>query len=193
MDPIMSLARNAWSAAAYRLVALVFACVVLQPWQGLAADTFADEDRSWGISPPPGYRAGSYHGPTPDDIPGARVIRTAALQALIERQPRPMLVDVLSGPAHRTLPGSVWLHNGGLGDFDAKEERRFLDTLALLVGNDKSRPVVFFCSGVQCWLSYNAALRAARAGYGEVYWYRGGIDAWRAAGLPTVTADNFQW
>jgi rhodanese-related sulfurtransferase len=52
---------------------------------------------------------------------------------------------------------------------------------------------VFFCSGVRCWLSYNAALRAVRGGYANVYWYRGGIDAWRAAGLPTFTADNFQW
>ena len=189
----MNPARNALAAGVCRLAAWLFVCVVLQPWQGLAADTLADEARSWGIAPPPGYRVGSYHGPTPDDIPGARVIKTAELQALIERQPRPMLVDVLSGPPHRTLPGSVWLHNGGLGDFDANEERRFLDTLALLVGNDTSRPVVFFCSGVQCWLSYNAALRAARAGYSEVYWYRGGIDAWRAAGLPTVTSDNFQW
>ena len=94
------------SAAAYRLAAFVFVCVVLQPWQGLAADTLADEGRSWGIAPPPGYRAGSYHGPTPHDIPGGRVIKTDALQALIERQPRPMLVDVLSGPPHRTLPDS---------------------------------------------------------------------------------------
>jgi PQQ-dependent catabolism-associated CXXCW motif protein len=115
------------------------------------------------------------------------------LKAMLEQDPRPFLVDVLSGPAHRTLPGALWLHNGGLGDFDAAEEKRYLDTVALLAGHDKTRHLVFFCSSAQCWLSYNAALRAVRAGYANVYWYRGGIEAWRAAGLPTTGSDPFPW
>jgi PQQ-dependent catabolism-associated CXXCW motif protein len=45
-------------------------------------------------------------------------------------------------------------------------------------------PLVFFCVNSQCWLSYNASLRAAALGYTNVYWYRGGIESWRAAGLP---------
>lgn len=159
----------------------------------IAADTYADETQDWGVAPPPGYRAKDYHGPTPTAIPGARVVTTVELKAMLERMPRPFLIDVLSGPAHRSLPGALWLHNGGLGDFDAGEEKRFLDAIALATGFDTAREVVFFCSGVRCWLSYNAALRAARAGYTNVYWYRGGIDAWRGAGLPTHITDNFQW
>lgn len=112
---------------------------------------------------------------------------------MLEKVPRPFLVDVLSGPPHRTLPGALWLHNGGLGDFDAAEEKRFLDALERLSGHDKSRELVFFCSGARCWLSYNATLRAVQAGYTNVYWYRGGIESWREAGLPTQTTDNFQW
>jgi PQQ-dependent catabolism-associated CXXCW motif protein len=158
-----------------------------------AAQGPADEDRSWGVSPPPGYRAINYHAPTPDELPGARVVRTAELQALLERDPKPMLIDVLSGPVHRTLPGSIWLHNGGLGDYSSEEDKRFLAAVARIAGHDKNRALVFFCSGVRCWLSYNAALRAVRGGYSNVLWYRGGIDSWRAAGLATVTADNFQW
>lgn len=158
-----------------------------------AADPPVEEDRSWGIAPPPGYRARNYHAPTPDEIPGARVVRTAELHAMLAAHPRPMLIDVLSGPAHRTLPGSIWLHNGGLGDYDAQEDKRFLAALARITGHDKGRAIVFFCSGVRCWLSYNAALRAVRGGYVNVMWYRGGIDAWVAAGHPTVTSDNFQW
>ncbi len=38
----------------------------------------------------------------------------------------------------------------------------------------------------ECWVSYNAALRAINAGYTNVLWYRGGIEAWKAAGLPTL-------
>ena len=157
------------------------------------ADAESEETRSWGVPPPLEYRPNNYHAPTPDSIPGARVITTVQLQEAIEAGPRPFLIDVLSGPAHPTLPGSVWLHNGGLGDFNAAEEKRFLDTVALIAGHDKARALVFFCSGARCWLSYNAAMRAARAGYSNVYWYRGGIEAWRGAGLRTVTSDNFQW
>jgi len=154
---------------------------------------FGDEDRDWGVAPPPGLRGSNYHGRTPTMIPGARVVKTMELKALLDSEPRPFLVDVLSGPAHRTLPGALWLHNGGLGDFDAAEEKRFLDTVALLAGGDMSRHLVFFCSSARCWLSYNAASRAVRAGYSNVYWYRGGIEAWRAAGLPTTGSDPFPW
>ena len=167
--------------------------IVCAPPGATAAETENEESRSFGVSPPSDYRTRNYHAPTPDAIPGARVVTTGELTEMLNREPRPFLVDVLSGSPHPTLPGSIWLHNGGLGDFDAAEEKRFLDTVALLAGHDKNRVLVFFCSGVRCWLSYNAALRAARAGYGNVYWYRGGIEAWRAAGLRTVTADNFQW
>jgi hypothetical protein len=39
--------------------------------------------------------------------------------------------------------------------------------------NNPQQPLVFFCACVECWESYNAALRALRLGYREVYWYRG--------------------
>lgn len=42
---------------------------------------------------------------------------------------------------------------------------------------NRERELVFFCAGPSCWLSYNAALRAARLGYSGVRWYRGGIEA----------------
>ena len=48
------------------------------------------------------------------------------------------------------------------------------------------RTVVFFCESAQCWLSHNASLRALALGYRDVVWYRGGIEAWEAAGLPMV-------
>jgi PQQ-dependent catabolism-associated CXXCW motif protein len=140
--------------------------------QGAAG--FGDEDRDWGVAPPPGLRGSNYHGRTPTTIPGARVVKTLELKTMLESDPRPFLVDVLSGPAHRTLPGALWLHNGGLGDFDAAEEKRYLDTIALLAGHDTSRHLVFFCSSARCWLSYNAASRAL---------YQRLLVPWRNRGL----------
>ncbi|MBM3346586.1 MAG: sulfurtransferase, partial [Betaproteobacteria bacterium] len=63
-------------------------------------------------------------------------------------------------------------------------QEQFIDLMAKLTRGEKSRPLVFFCVSAQCWLSYNAALQAVAAGYSRVYWYRGGIEAWRSAGLP---------
>lgn len=51
-------------------------------------------------------------------------------------------------------------------------------------------PLVFHCQSTQCWMSYNAALRAIHMGYTQVYWYRGGVEAWQSvqqaasAGMP---------
>ena len=46
--------------------------------------------------------------------------------------------------------------------------------------------MVIFCHDGTCPWSYNLASQAVAAGYTAVYWYRGGINAWTAAGLPTV-------
>jgi PQQ-dependent catabolism-associated CXXCW motif protein len=46
----------------------------------------------------------------------------------------------------------------------------------------KDMPLVFYCQSPQCWMSYNAALRAINAGFTNVLWYRGGVEAWRRNG-----------
>jgi Rhodanese-like domain len=55
------------------------------------------------------------------------------------------------------------------------------EELANLTNNNLNMPLVFFCAGVKCWESYNAALRAINLGYSKVYWYRGGISSWHEA------------
>jgi len=64
---------------------------------------------------------------------------------------------------------------------------------AAFAGGDKSRPMVFYCVDAECWLSYNAALRAIKLGYTNVMWYRGGVAAWRTAELPMAQSDPFFW
>ena len=45
-------------------------------------------------------------------------------------------------------------------------------------------PVVFYCNGIHCKRSSNAARLAIDAGYKNVFWYRLGWDEWLAEGLP---------
>jgi len=154
---------------------------------------FADEDRDWGVAAIDHLRQPPYHAPTPLEIPGAQVVHTRELQAMLAGSDRPLLIDVLSGEGHETLAGAVWLGGAGRGEhFKDAVQGDLVPLLMRLTGNDKDKPMVFFCASSQCWLSYNAALRAVAAGWTRVYWYRGGIDAWTEAGLPaarTVAAD----
>ena len=48
----------------------------------------------------------------------------------------------------------------------------------------KSQPVMFYCNGVKCGRSAVAALVAAKEGYSNIYWFKGGWEAWTANGMP---------
>ena len=154
---------------------------------------YGEEDRDWGVPPRSQLRTIEYHAPTPLLIPGGKTVRTVELYQMLQKEPRPYVIDVLGGGNHRTITGAFWLPGAGAGDMDADEEKRFLNALASFAGGDKARPMVFFCVDTQCWLSYNAALRAIAAGYTNVMWYRGGVAAWRQADQLMTMSDPFSW
>lgn len=177
---------TAWARRVLACAALVLAgSVCAQPAPG--PNGYADEDLDWGIAPTSRLRQSPYHAPTPLTIPGAQVVRTRELQAMLASAEAPVLVDVLSEEGHVSLPGVVWVSGAGRGtNFMDPVQSVLVQLLAKLTAQDMAKPMVFLCASSQCWLSYNAALRAVVAGYTGVYWYRGGIEAWAAAGLPTA-------
>ncbi len=121
---------------------------------------------------------------TPPSIPGGTTISTKQLKDLILTEPGLSIIDVRQGQQLASIPGAVLLPGAGLQETHNRD-LQFAEILAGAVPN-KEAPLVFFCLSYECWLSYNAALRAIRLGYLKVYWYRGGIDAWKAAKLPVV-------
>lgn len=150
------------------------------------------------VAAPPGYRTEDYRAPTPGEVPGGRAIDTDGARQLFGR-PGVVWVDVLPAarrpeglpagtlwrPSPRLgIPGSLWLPEAGRGAPPPEVEAWFRDTLAQATGGDLDRPVVFYCLA-DCWMSWNAARRAALWGYRAVHWYRDGTDGWEAAGLPT--------
>ena len=155
---------------------------------------FSAEDKDWGVVPRDTIRIGNYHAPTPIALSGAKVVTTHALAQSIQGRSKPILVNVLTGSWVNALPGSVWLSGAGQGaGFDDPTQARLAQRLDELTGGDSSKPVVFYCLSSECWLSYNAALRAQRLGYSNVGWYRGGIESWKAAGLPMERINRDQW
>lgn len=149
---------------------------------------YANEEFGGGLTTATGLRTSVYNDITPQKIDGITTIGTQALvKAMMSAQP-PILIDVIA--AFDTIPQSVALLNAGIALDDATQdaalEKRVAALLALLAP-DPAAPVVFFCSGRNCWTSVNAAMRAKKLDYTNVQWYRGGLESWKAAGLPTAT------
>jgi quinoprotein dehydrogenase-associated probable ABC transporter substrate-binding protein/PQQ-dependent catabolism-associated CXXCW motif protein len=154
------------------------------------------------VPEPAGYRMDRYRSPVPATLTGATVLSTAALQQLIAEQ-APVLIDVMPKqrrpegrdatqlwmePAREHVPGSVWLPNVGYGELAPDFAEWFATELAKLTGGDQAKPVVFYCDA-NCWMSWNAAKRAIEElGYTSVHWYPEGIQGWKRAGQPLVTA-----
>ena len=142
------------------------------------------ESQDFGVRPVSALHRGAMHGDTPTTIPGGRVIGTQALSASMRiRQNSVYVFHVLGqGPM---LPGAVFAAQASNpGSFGDQTQAQMTQYLQQLTRGNPNAMLVFYCSGPKCWMSYNAALRAINAGYRNVRWYRGGLQAWRMAGLP---------
>ncbi|MCR6662519.1 MAG: rhodanese-like domain-containing protein [Luteimonas sp.] len=149
----------------------------------------SSEAQDFGVAPTQQLRpSNQLGGPTPTSIPGGRVIGTQQLAQLLQGgQANILLLHAYGSMQH--LPGAIPVGPAAQGgSFDDQVQREFGQYLQQITNGDQTRALVFYCGGVQCWGSYNAALRAMRIGYRNVAWYRGGIEAWQQAGLPVLTA-----
>jgi PQQ-dependent catabolism-associated CXXCW motif protein len=152
------------------------------------------------VPEPQDYWTGPINSTVPMTIAGGNVIHDAHdLQALIQRGGT-LVVDVSNAPrrpdnmapgapwlpvAHQAIPGSLWIPGVGLGEVPPAVDAYFRERLAAATDGDRTRRLVIYCHET-CWLSWNAAKRAIRYGYRNVYWFRDGIEGWQAAGLPTT-------
>lgn len=51
-------------------------------------------------------------------------------------------------------------------------------------------PIVLYCYGLECVRSRKAGTEAARLGFRDVIWFRGGVTEWRAASLPLLDSQR---
>lgn len=169
------------------LFLLFFAVALPLP---LAADElreeYADELKDWSVETTVELRTDSYHAPTPLKTPsGITIVSTKQLVSLLKEGA--VLANVLGDGNGRytytnSIPGSVWLPGGGDGGAFGDEVQKRLSGKVRTLTKRPDQPVVVYCLNSECWLSYNAALRLQRDGF-SVFWYRGGINAWKSAGL----------
>jgi len=142
------------------------------------------ERQDLGVAPKRELHTGAMHGPTPSSIPGGQVITTQGLMALVSGKQAPfLLLDILGGP--QMIPGAqLAVPAAQPGSFNDATQQQFGQFLQQATQGNKEVALVLYCQSRECWMSYNAALRAINLGYRNVLWYRGGIEAWQAAGQP---------
>lgn len=141
-----------------------------------------NETADYGIPPTNVLFPAPYRGPTPASHARAETLTTEGVVKFITDGGEWLLVDT-SG-AKETLPGAFAVVDAGRdGSLTDSFQRVVQSWLEDETKGNKDMPVIFFGSGMQDRSSYNAALRAGTAGW-KTYWYRGGLEAWKANGLP---------
>jgi len=152
----------------------------------------AEEDADFGV---PGYAIlrSDLVGYTPAITPGAPTIRTTELPRFIAER-KPVIIDPLTYFWGQSIPGAVGLKNAGIGGtLSDRAQERLGRKMVELTGGDLSKPIVAVGWNSERFDGYNLALRLVALGYTNVHWYRGGREAWEAAGLPETELTPQDW
>ena len=152
----------------------------------------ADEDADFGVPAENRLRVENA-GYTSKTVRGAVTIRTADLPAFIAER-RPVIMDALSYFWGRAIPGATGLRHAGLGgSFADAAQTRLGRKAAELSGGDLSKPIVAVGWNSERFDGHNLTIRLVALGYTNVHWYRGGREAWEAAGLPETELVPTEW
>lgn len=124
---------------------------------------------------------------TPRSLDGVKIV--SAEEAAEMMRKGVVLYDTRIEQEHREnhIKGAQWLPYGEKSakevGFDASKDKFELARIA-----SKNAPVIFACNGAECWKSYKSCVAAVKAGYTQVYWFRGGFPEWAAKGYPVEAA-----
>jgi len=110
---------------------------------------------------------------SPTDIPGAKTVNTAEAKALFDEGV--YFVDVRKN--------SDW-EAGRIPDAIHIELKKVYSDESLSAEVEKDAKVVIYCNGEKCLRSAEAVTKAVEWGFSNVFYYRDGFPAWKAAGNP---------
>ena len=109
----------------------------------LTRSTYGIEGKDWNVAQTTEIRTTKFHAPTPRFHPLAATISTKELHEQIIGAEPPLVIDVLGGKSHRSVPGALWLKGAGLGD-DREEnvDARLGAKLTEITDGDRTRSIV---------------------------------------------------
>jgi tetratricopeptide (TPR) repeat protein len=151
----------------------------------------ADEDADFNL-PSDEVLHTNYVAHTPTTAPGAKTIRTHDLAIMLD-QHKPLIIDA-SMPWGKSVPGAIGLWGVGAGGSVTDEyQGRLGSKMQELTHGDQKMPMVVMGWNAESYQGRNLALRLVALGYENVYWYRGGREAWEVAGLPETELAMQDW
>jgi adenylate cyclase len=119
-----------------------------------------------------------------------RTIRTPDLAAMLEQR-KPLVLDTT--PWGRSIPGAFGLRAGIGGTIHDDYQERLGRKIQQLTDGNLAMPIVAMGWNAERFQGRNLALRLAALGCTEVYWYRGGREAWEVAALPETELRMQDW
>jgi thiosulfate/3-mercaptopyruvate sulfurtransferase len=121
---------------------------------------------------------------------GYQLLTAAELKKMLDEAKPMVLMDTMPYDASykkEHLPGAkhflfpvARMTSWDTKETDGKTEADF----TALLGEDKDKPIVFYCGFVKCTRSDNGAAWARKLGYTQVYRFPGGLFAWKGADFP---------
>jgi len=111
----------------------------------------------------------------PMTISGATTVTAEQLLDLAGEKDDLVIIDARSQSDYDKghIPDVVWIKNT---DITAENLAANIPT--------KDTPVCFYCNGITCDRSADAAMKAKAEGYTNIYWFRGGVEEWKEKGFP---------
>jgi rhodanese-related sulfurtransferase len=126
----------------------------------------------------------SYGGETPSSLNGATVVTAEKAKQLMDGGVLFVDARVANEYAEAHVKGAKSIpykeKSAKEVNYDASKDSFDLDKLPA----DKNTPIILACNGADCWKSYKASHAAVKAGYKQVYWFRGGFPEWKSKGYP---------
>jgi len=111
---------------------------------------------------------------SPTSIPGAKTVTAAEAKKLFDDGV--MFVDVRKD--------SDW-DAGRVPEAEHLDSKKAFTEAALSKIAQKGDAMVIYCNGEKCMRSSKASVKAVGWGFSNVYYFRDGYPAWKAAGYPT--------
>jgi adenylate cyclase len=152
----------------------------------------AEPDADYGV-PSDDRLHGDLVGLTPTTAPHVTTIRTTELETLLAER-NALVVDTMLYSWGHSIPGAVGLAGSGRGgELSGPMTERLGRMLHEMTEGDLSAPIVAMGWNSERFDGRNLALRMAALGYKQVYWFRGGREAWEVAGLPEADLAPQDW
>ena len=152
----------------------------------------ADPDADFGVATDDLLHA-LIQGRTPTQASGVRTVRTADVVAMLADR-KPLVLDTMWRSWRLSIAGALGLNGSGFaGDLSDLLQAKLGPKMQALTDGDLTRPIVVMGFNTEHFDGRNLALRLVALGYTQVYWYRGGREAWEVAGLPEVNIQPADW